>query len=307
MALGFIVALALVGACASAGSAPLPAAGGGGQLDPGRPGEPGVPGATPGEQTGGGGRGPDENAIPGRDDARIIRTGTMEIEVASLDETLPKARTAIVGLGGYIGASQQSNGEQHKVASITYRIPADRWEEALDALRALGTKLVTEQTQAVEVTGQLVDLRARIDNLRASERALQAIMDRATKISDILEVQGRLTEVRGQIEQLEAQRVHLEDQAGYGTLTVTWLVPVVEVEQQSGIWDPAREIDRATAQLVAMLQGLAGVAIWFGIVGLPLLIGLGIVLGLVFALLRRFAPRPMPGAPVGAGPGATAT
>ena len=42
------------------------------------------------------------------------------------------------------------------------------------SLNGMTTKVVTEQTDAVEVTGQIVDLDARIRNLRASESALQA-------------------------------------------------------------------------------------------------------------------------------------
>ena len=47
------------------------------------------------------------------------------------------------------------------MATITYRIPVDRWEDALDLLRGLSgetTKVVNEQTQAVEVTGAVIDL-----------------------------------------------------------------------------------------------------------------------------------------------------
>ena len=48
-----------------------------------------------------------------------------------------------------------------RTAEITYRIPADRWEAALDSLRGLNgltTKVVTEHTEAVEVTAQVIDL-----------------------------------------------------------------------------------------------------------------------------------------------------
>ena len=65
--------------------------------------------------------------------------------------------------------------------------------DALDLLRGLNgltTKVVTEHTEAVEVTGQVIDLQARIKNLQASEVALQGIAERATKISDVLEVAG---------------------------------------------------------------------------------------------------------------------
>ena len=136
-------------------------------------------------------------------------------------------------MGGYVGASQTENVEDQPYATITYRIPADRWEDALDLLRGLNgltSKVVGEQTQAVEVTGQVIDLEARIRNLRASETALQEIASTATRITDVLEVQNQLTNVRGQIEQLSAALADLEDRAGFATLTATFSMPVVAVD-----------------------------------------------------------------------------
>ena len=98
------------------------------------------------------------------------------------------------------------------------------------SLNGLTSKVVGEQTQAVEVTGQVIDLEARIRNLRASETALQEIASTATRITDVLEVQNQLTNVRGQIEQLSAALADLEDRAGFATLTATFSVPVVAVE-----------------------------------------------------------------------------
>jgi len=102
------------------------------------------------------------------DDTKIVRTGSLEVTVADTDKAVLAARDAIRGLGGYIGASQQQRTDDKVVAMVTYRIPVARWEDALTAIRGLGTE-VNEQTQAVEVTGQLVDLDARIRNLKASE------------------------------------------------------------------------------------------------------------------------------------------
>jgi hypothetical protein len=72
-----------------------------------------------------------------RDDARIIRTGSMTLEVSDVATALRTARDAIVGLGGYVGASTTSNDADRPSAEITYRIPAERWEQALDTLRGL--------------------------------------------------------------------------------------------------------------------------------------------------------------------------
>ena len=66
------------------------------------------------------------------------------------------ARDGIRAMGGYIGASTTQNEGDTPIATVTYRIPADRWEDALDLLRGLNgptTKVVTERTEAVEVTG----------------------------------------------------------------------------------------------------------------------------------------------------------
>ena len=257
-------------------AAPAPAAG---------TGEGSVPQANP--VAGGGSNGP----VAVVDDAKIIRTGTMTLEVSDIAKALQVARDAIVALGGYVGASTTSSQGDKPSAQITYRIPADKWEPALDALHGLNgltTKVDTEQTQAVEVTGQVVDLEARIANLRASEIALQGIAEKTTKISDVLEVQAQLTSTRGQIEELTAQLKDLNDRAGYATLTVQFSVPVVAVQAAADDWQPAKVVDEAAATLVSALQGLATAGIWFVIVWLPLLLVLGALAVVAVWIARRF-------------------
>jgi uncharacterized protein DUF4349 len=240
------------------------------------------------------------------DDAKIIRTGTMTLEVSDIAKALQVARDGIVGLGGYIGASSTSSQGDKPSAQITYRIPADKWEQALDVLHGLNgltTKVDTEQTQAVEVTGQVVDLEARIANLRASEIAFQGIAEKTTKISDVLEVQGQLTTTRGQIEELTAQLKDLNDRAGYATLTVQFSVPVVAVQAAAKEWQPATVVDEAAATLVSVLQGLATAGIWFVIVWLPILIVLAALAIVAVWIARRFgfgrrAPGAVPPAPI---------
>ncbi len=227
------------------------------------------------------------SAVAFKDDAKIVRTGSMSLQVVDLDKALARARDAIRALGGYIGASTQANEGQSPTATITYRVPVDRWDDALVALRGIATKVLAERTDAVEVTGQLVDLAARIKNLQASEQALQGILEKATRIPDILEVQGQLTNVRGQIEQLTAQQALLQDQTSYGTITVTMGPEIVAVTQAARQWDPASEVDQAAARLVDILQAVASAGIWFGIVWLPVLLVLGAIALAVALGLRR--------------------
>jgi uncharacterized protein DUF4349 len=280
-----IAVLALVAvACGSAGATPAaqgPArgqAGGGATLEGGQP-AGAAPSAAPAEPPGGA-----DAAF--NDGAKIIRTGQLRLEVNDVSKALGAARSAIQGLGGYIGASQQYQDGDDTVATITYRIPADRWESALDALRKLGKEL-GETTSSADVTGQIVDLDARIRNLKASETALVGYIGKATKVSDVLDIESRLSEVRGQIEQLTAQKAGLDDQVAYATLAVTFGVNVPAVQAAAATWDPSAEADRAGATLVGFLQGLVTAGIWFGIVWLPVLLVLAVAVGVVAVVARR--------------------
>ena len=228
----------------------------------------------------------------------IVRTGQLNLEVAVLDDALAAAEQTVVAAGGYVAASQRQGDGENAGAMVTFRIPVERWETTLAALRKVGAKVLLEQTGSEEVTSQVVDLGARLVNLRATESALQAIMVKATKIPDILEVQAQLTGVRGEIEQLTAQKQSLEERAALATLTVGFsLPPTVAVTQVQEGWDPASEVDRAAATLVGLGQGVANAAIWFSIVLLPLALVLGIVGGVAWLAARRLRRRPAPPTP----------
>jgi CRP-like cAMP-binding protein len=296
----------LAAACGSSAAAPAGAAapaegqavgGDGSTARSGATGGPAAPGV--GVTGSNGGNGGKDAAF--RDDAKIIRTGSLQLDVKDVKTSLRSARDTIVGMGGYVGASQQSSDGTSIVATVTYRIPVDRWEEALDALRALGDE-VGEQTDAAEVTDQIVDLGARIRNLQASETALVRHAADAAKISDLLEIETRLTDVRGQIEQLTAQQKNLQDQAAYATLAVTFGTEVAAVTKAAEQWDPKNEVDRAGASLIGFLQTLTTAGIWFAIVWLPVLTALAIVVGIGIFIARRLgflrrSDPPLPPAP----------
>ena len=305
-----LVAAAFIVACAGSGAALAPVGN-----DTGRPvadgeaqgaGEFPAASMAPAAPDEGGGSGGDGVGAP-IDDAKIIRTGTIDLEVKDMTTALATARDGILAMGGYIGASQTWNDGDQPYASVTYRIPVERWEDALVLLRALNgqtSKVVAEQTQAVEVTGQVVDLEARIKNLQASESALQAIAAKAVRISDVLEVQNQLTQVRGEIESLQAQLKDLTERAAYATLAAQYNVPIVAVTAAQEDWDPATLVDEASASLVNVLQALTTAGIWFAIVWLPIILVIGIVVAFAAWIMRRtgvIGPRRPKGGEVVAG------
>jgi len=217
----------------------------------------------------------------------IVRTGTLELEVASLASSISTAANLVTQAGGYISGSDENASGDKANASVSYRIPAAVWDSTLDGIRKVATVVRHQQVTSEEVSGQVVDLGARISNLRATESALQAIMARATKISDVLDVQKQLTDTRGEIERLVADKTQLEGRAAYGSLKVTFNLPTpAAVTTAAKGWDPATDVDRATGKLIAIGQRATSAGIFLAIVGLPVLIVGGVLLLVAWQLYR---------------------
>ena len=227
-------------------------------------------------------------AVVDGEERLIVRVGEIELQVADVPAAYRQARQLALRLGGYVGDSQFATDRADRpTATVVLRVPADRYDEALEALRPLATKVVLERSRESDVTSQVVDLEARIVNLRSTEAALQKLMDRAAKVSEILEVQRELTSTREQIEQLTAQKQLLEKQAALATITVTFATAPQPVAEVAKSWDPAADMEGAVAQLVDIAQGVGRALIWLVIVVLPVAVLAGLLFGVAWLIARR--------------------
>jgi hypothetical protein len=301
--IGVILAL-LVGlaACASAtglgASAAASAGAGGGGDSVGEP--PGQPQSVPGDNGKGQGFTGGDGSTPLADlaDRKIVKTGELTLQVPSVGAAVGQLRAIALSLDGYV--SESRTGGERDAATVTLRIPAERFDDALTKLHDMDGELRVEATRDEDVTSSIVDLEARIRNLQASEAQYRVLVGRAQKVEDILAVQSRLDDVRGQIEQLSAQLKQLNGLATLSTITVTLLPASTPVQDAAEGWDPGATFGNAVAALVSAGQGLADTGIWLLIVGLPILVVVAILLWLVLRfrpLARRLAA---PGDPAAA-------
>lgn len=175
---------------------------------------------------GGGGAGGGDVAAPAVVaplQARVVRTATLRIEVPAgeLTDAVREATALAAGLGGFVEASEVSSSDDGEgVGDLTLRVPVDRFDEAVARLGELG-ELERESLEGTDVTGELIDLDARLRTLRAEEEALNVILAEARNVGDLLAVRGQLTGIRQQIEQLAAQQASLAERSDHSTVRVT--------------------------------------------------------------------------------------
>jgi hypothetical protein len=238
------------------------------------------------------------DAAPAPED-QIVKTGTITLQVVSLDDSMVQVSDQMHALNGWLAGSNRTSDNAQDEASLTFRIPVANFESALAAMRKMGVKVLGEHTESTSVGGQIVDLQARIANLKATEKALQAIMDRATTISDVLTVQQQLTQVQGEIEELTGQLAALTNQASYSTLTVVLVVPITATPSPSESpspspsatatpipWSAGDQAGQAAGTLGDVAKGTATVLIWLLILVVPITVALIVLLAL-FGLLAR--------------------
>ena len=96
----------------------------------------------------------------------IIRTGDMSLVVADVAVALE----GIVGLAenyeGYVVSSNSWREGDRLVGIISIRVPAERFDDAIRALREMAVEVNSESTSSQDVTEEYVDLSAKLQTWR---------------------------------------------------------------------------------------------------------------------------------------------
>jgi len=204
----------------------------------------------------------------------MIRTGSIDVEIKDAKD-LAKAVDqvlAIVPDGGYV---ERSSSDVDR-ASLTLRIPAASYDTTIAAVRGLG-RVTASTTDAEDVSGEVVDLNARLTILEAQRASLEQLMAQSRNVSEISSLRTQLFSVQEEIEQINGRRQLLDRQVALATLTVSvslpGAAPVVEEPTPSTIaasWN--RAIDAGAVVIGGTIVAL-GVVIPLGLVTAPLWIG----------------------------------
>lgn len=145
-------------------------------------------------------------------DRKLVRDAILTVEVGSDDAVAPaleQARVLTEATGGYV--SWEGPG------TMTLRIPDARLDETLDRLGELGD-VERREVSVRDVTASFTDLQIRLDNARALQARLRALLDRAETVADVLAVERELARVTVEVESLEGQMRLLQNQVAYSTV-----------------------------------------------------------------------------------------
>jgi hypothetical protein len=160
----------------------------------------------------------DEGPSP---DRKLVRTASLGLIVKAPAQTADQITQLAQRAGGFLVTSNVNGGADATSASLTIRVPADKFDEVRTQIQKLGLRLEGESLEAQDVTKQYVDQEARLRNLRAEEQQYLGILRKAANVKDTLEVSGKLNEARGAIEERQAELDVLSKQVETVVINIT--------------------------------------------------------------------------------------
>jgi hypothetical protein len=151
---------------------------------------------------------------------QIVRTGDVHLTVGAglMQKSFDQVAGLVTAAGGFVSDSDMSTGRVPS-ARLVLRVANARVTSVVNQLAGIG-RITAQTLQGQDVTGQVIDLTARVSVLQSEEGAVRTLLSRASAIGDILQIQSQLFTLQTQIEQMDGQRSALADQTTWATVSV---------------------------------------------------------------------------------------
>lgn len=234
-------------------------------------------------------------------DRKIVRNATIGLGVEDVAAAVQSVESIALGAGGFVSSSsvfieeppqplplpedgrppeQSRPPERVQTASVTIRVPAAVYATVMTQLRGIAKEMISENSQASDVSEEFADLEARLRNLQATEARYLELLAKAETIPDILSLQDRLNSVRLEIETTQGRIVLLNNLSDLATITVLLrpFVPPAEPPAEQGWAEEAAEAAWERSQDAMQVLGTIGIVTgvvlaWLAVPALAIVVG----------------------------------
>ena len=154
---------------------------------------------------------------PARSERLVVYNAVVNVVVQNISQSIGQLRSAVAKMGGYMQSMTSS--------SITLKVPAKRFTEALAEVEKLG-EVTHKDIKGTDVTEQMRDLNIRLANAENVRGRLTKLLERAEKVEDAIKIEKELERITETIELLKGKIAHLKNSVAFSTLTVHFNSPV---------------------------------------------------------------------------------
>jgi hypothetical protein len=151
---------------------------------------------------------------------KLIKTGYLSIEVENYRQSRQKIKQLVERHGGYLGNETEQNETYRITNDIVIRVPSKTFDLVMEGLIAEGIKVDSKRIEVADVGEEFADLEARIVAKKAIEKRYLEILNKASKISDILEIEEKVRVIREETEAAQGRLNYLQNQVALSTINL---------------------------------------------------------------------------------------
>lgn len=143
------------------------------------------------------------------------------IYTASLSFTVKDIEIAVNNIIDNLEDSEwvETSSISSNYASLTLRIKTERLDEFLDSIKETG-ELSNQQISSDDVSIDYYDNEARKETLETEQKALLALMEKASAIDEILTINKRLSEIDTELKKIEGTLNNYDSLIDYSKVTI---------------------------------------------------------------------------------------
>lgn len=165
----------------------------------------------------------DTEAIAATSNRKLIKTVNMTCETREFDKLIDTISAKVDSLGGYMentNITGNSYGSStRRDAYIVARIPSKSLDNFVTLIQDK-SNVTNKSENAEDVTLQYADVEARKETLKIEQERLNALLEQADTLENIIELEKRLTEVRYELESYESRLRTMDNQIDYSTVNL---------------------------------------------------------------------------------------
>ncbi|MFN8361015.1 MAG: DUF4349 domain-containing protein [Candidatus Kapaibacterium sp.] len=161
-------------------------------------------------------------ATPTKKESKIIKNATIRIRVKDFQAAGSQIEEIIKRQGGYFSSQTESHTSDSRENHAVIRVGNEKFDALVKELVSIAERVDSKNTSIDDVTGQFVDIQARLKVKKETESRFYEILKQARTVSDILEVQGKINEIREEIDAAEGRLQVLSDQVTFSTVNLEY-------------------------------------------------------------------------------------
>jgi uncharacterized coiled-coil protein SlyX len=201
-------------------------------------------------------------------DRMVVETSTLSLLVKDVRQSQNDITAKTEELGGYMVSSQVYSPEGAENGVVTVRVPSENGKQAIAYFRSIGVKVVSENLVGQDVTDQYTDIKSRMETLETAKAKLEAILEKATVVTDILSAQREIINVQSQIDLLKGRVDYLEKTSQSVKITVSLSTDELSLPYApSEAWRPKVVFKNAIRSLIGSARSVGSGLIWIGVYG----------------------------------------